>query len=58
MILARARGRRRDFYEVLDEYSGDDPSSAHPHIYVYLGEMRASTNPLGYLRGVVSMAVI
>ena len=50
MILAKARQESRDFYEVLDYYLN---LIRHLHIrtYAYLGEMRASTNPLAYCEG-------
>ena len=47
MILAKARAESRDFYEVLDEYL-EMIRRLHIRTYDYLGEMRASTNPLGY----------
>ena len=50
MILAKSRAENRDFYEVLDYYL---EMIRHLHIrtYEYLGEMRASTNPLAYCEG-------
>ena len=50
MILAKSRAQNRDFYEVLDYYL---EMIRHLHIrtYEYLGEMRASTNPLAYCEG-------
>ena len=50
MILAKSRSENRDFYEVLDYYL---EMIRHLHIrtYEYLGEMRASTNPLAYCEG-------
>ena len=50
MILAKSRAENRDFYEVLDFYL---EMIRHLHIrtYDYLGEMRASTNPLAYCEG-------
>ena len=50
MILAKARAESRDFYEVLDEYL-EMIRRLHIRRYDYLGEMRASTNPLGYCEG-------
>ena len=50
MILAKARAQSRDFYEVLDEYL-EMIRRLHIRTYEYLGEMRASTNPLGYCEG-------
>ena len=50
MILAKARAENKDFYEVLDFYL---EMIRHLHIrtYDYLGEMKASTNPLAYCEG-------
>ena len=50
MILAKARKESRDFYEVLDYYL-DLIRRLHIRTYAYLGEMRASTNPLAYCEG-------
>ncbi len=50
MILAKARQESRDFYEVLDYYL-EMIRNIHIRTYEYLGEMRASTNPLGYCEG-------
>lgn len=50
MILARARQESRDFYEVLDYYL-ELIRRIHIRTYAYLGEMRASTNPLAYCEG-------
>ena len=50
MILAKSRAESRDFYEVLDEYL-EMIRRLHIRTYEYLGEMRASTNPLGYCEG-------
>lgn len=47
MILAKARKESRDFYEVLDYYL-ELIRQLHIRTYAYLGEMRASTNPLAY----------
>ncbi|MCL2255199.1 MAG: ATP cone domain-containing protein, partial [Lachnospiraceae bacterium] len=47
MILARAKQESRDFYEVLDYYL-NLIRNLHIRTYAYLGEMRASTNPLAY----------
>ena len=51
MILAKARQESRDFYEVLDYYL-ELIRGLHKRTYAYLGEMRASTNPLAYCEGV------
>ena len=50
MILAKSRAESRDFYEVLDYYM-EMIRSLHIRTYEYLGEMKASTNPLGYCEG-------
>ena len=50
MMLAKARSESRDFYEVLDYYM-EMIRSLHIRTYEYLGEMKASTNPLGYCEG-------
>lgn len=50
MILARARKESRDFYELLDYYL-NLIRQLHIRTYAYLGEMRASTNPLAYCEG-------
>ncbi len=50
MILAKARQESRDFYEVLDYYL-NLIRQLHLRTYAYLGEMRASTNPLAYCEG-------
>ncbi len=50
MILAKARQEGKDFYEVLDYYLGLI-RKLHLRTYDYLGELRASTNPLAYCEG-------
>ena len=50
MILAKAREEGKDFHEVLDEYL-EMIRQLHIRTYEYLGEMRASTNPLAYCEG-------
>lgn len=50
MILAKARKESKDFYEVLDYYL-ELIRQIHIRTYAYLGEMRASTNPLAYCEG-------
>lgn len=50
MILARARQENTDFYEVLDYYL-EMIRKIHKKTYDYLGEMRASTNPMAYCEG-------
>lgn len=50
MILAKSRQESKDFYEVLDYYL-EMIRKLHIRTYAYLGEMRASTNPLAYCEG-------
>lgn len=50
MILAKARSENKDFYEVLDFYL-EMIRNLHIRTYDYLGEMKASTNPLAYCEG-------
>lgn len=45
MILAKAKKEGKDFYEVLDYYL-ELIRNLHKRTYDYLGEMRASINPL------------
>lgn len=50
MILAKSRQEGQDFYEVLDYYL-ELIRKIHIRTYAYLGEMKASTNPLAYCEG-------
>lgn len=50
MIYAKARQESKDFFEVLDYYL-ELIRRLHIRTYAYLGEMRASTNPLAYCEG-------
>ncbi len=50
MILAKSRQESKDFYQVLDYYL-EMIRKLHIRTYAYLGEMRASTNPLAYCEG-------
>lgn len=50
MILAKARQENKNFHEVLDYYL-EMIRKLHQRTYDYLGEMKASTNPLGYCEG-------
>ncbi|MGO5052077.1 anaerobic ribonucleoside-triphosphate reductase [Lachnospiraceae bacterium LCP25S3_G4] len=50
MILAKARKDGKDFFEVLDYYL-NLIRQLHIRTYDYLGEMKASTNPLAYCEG-------
>jgi ribonucleoside-triphosphate reductase len=47
MILAKSRRESKDFYKVLDYYL-NLIRQLHIRTYEYLGNMRASTNPLAY----------
>lgn len=50
MIYAKAKHDSKPFYEVLDFYL-ELIRNLHIRTYAYLGEMRASTNPLAYCEG-------
>lgn len=50
MILAKSREENRNFYEVLDYYL-EMIRNLHKRTYAYLGEKKASTNPLGFTQG-------
>ena len=50
MILAKSRQESRDFYEVLDYYL-ELIRKLHIRTYNYIGELRASTNPMAYCQG-------
>ncbi|MDE6189805.1 MAG: anaerobic ribonucleoside-triphosphate reductase [Clostridia bacterium] len=50
MIYAQSKQESRDFYEVLDYYL-QLIRQLHVRTYEYLGQMRASTNPLAYCEG-------
>lgn len=50
MILAKARQESKNFYEVLDYYL-ELIRQLHIRTRDYLGELRASTNPLAYCEG-------
>ena len=50
MIYAKAKHESRDFYEVLDYYL-NLIRELHLRTYDYLGEMKASVNPLAYCEG-------
>ena len=50
MIYAKAKKESKDFYEVLDFYMGLI-RKLHIRTYEYLGEMKASVNPLAYCEG-------
>lgn len=50
MILAKARRESRDFYDVLDYYL-EMIRVLHKRTYDYLGELRASVNPIMFCEG-------
>lgn len=50
MIYAKAKVENKNFYEVLDYYL-NMIRNIHIRTYNYLGEMKASTNPLAYCEG-------
>lgn len=50
LIYAKAQKENKNFYEVLDYYM-ELIRKIHIRTYDYLGEMKASTNPLAYCEG-------
>ena len=50
MILAKARRESRDFYDVLNYYL-EMIRGLHKRTYDYLGELRASVNPIMFCEG-------
>ncbi len=50
MILAKARQESKDFYEVL-EYYLELIRELHKRTYDYIGELRASVNPVAFCEG-------
>lgn len=50
MILAKSRRESKNFYDVLDYYL-EMIRNLHIRTYEYLGEMKASTNPICYCEG-------
>lgn len=50
MILAKSNKENKDFYEVLDYYL-EMIRNLHKRTYSFLGEKKASTNPLGFTQG-------
>lgn len=50
MIYAKAKAENKDFYEVLDFYL-NMIRNIHLKTLDYLGEMKASTNPIAYCEG-------
>lgn len=50
MILAKARQESKDFYEVLELYL-ELIRGLHKRTYDYIGELRASVNPIAFCEG-------
>ena len=50
MILSKARKESKDFYEVLDYYL-EVIRNLHKRTYDYIGELRASVNPVMFCEG-------
>lgn len=50
MILAKSQQENKDFYEVLDYYL-EMIREINRRTYDYVGEMKASTNPIAYCEG-------
>lgn len=50
MILAKARQENKDFYEILDYYL-ELIRNLHKRTYEFLGEKKASTNPMAFTQG-------
>ena len=50
MIYQKAKVENKNFYEVLDYYL-EMIRQIHIRTYEYLGNMKASTNPLGFMEG-------
>ena len=50
MIYAKAKQESKDFYQVLDYYL-ELIRQLHIRTYDYLGQLKASTNPLAYCEG-------
>lgn len=50
MILAKSRRENKDFYEILDYYL-EMIRKTHQRTYDYIGEFKASTNPLAFCEG-------
>lgn len=50
MILAKAMRESKDFYEVLDYYL-ELIRNLHKRTYDYIGELRASVNPIAFCEG-------
>lgn len=50
MILAKSRQENKDFYEVLDYYL-EMIRNLHKRTYDFIGEKKASTNPMAWMQG-------
>ena len=50
MILAKSKQESKDFYKVLDYYL-ELIRNLHKRTYAFLGEKKASTNPIGFTQG-------
>lgn len=50
MIFAKARHESKDFYEVLNQYL-DLIRGLHKRTYDYIGELKASVNPVAFCEG-------
>lgn len=50
MILAKAREEKKDFYDVLHYYL-EMIRNLHKRTFDYLGEKKASTNPMAWMQG-------
>ena len=50
MVLAKAERESKDFYEVLDYYL-EMIRALHKRTYDYVGELRASVNPIAFCEG-------
>lgn len=50
MILAKARRESKDFYDVLNYYL-EMIRNLHKRTYEYIGELRASVNPIAFCEG-------
>lgn len=50
LIYLKAKNESKNFYEILDYYMGLI-RNLHLRTYDYLGQMKASTNPLAYCQG-------
>lgn len=50
MILAKARRESKDFYEILNYYL-EMIRELHKRTYDYIGELRASVNPIAFCEG-------